>query len=361
MERGMDILIGTGASGGHIYPALAAARVLRARGHHVVFAGVFRQWTDLMLKEGFECVELPLKKWDIKSIKSVPVSFGCMLQSLVCAARLVAQRRPDRIVGFGGYGSVPVVLAGYLRRVPVFIHEQNASAGRANRFLGRLARGIMVSFPGSARVFPKAKVAVTGYPLRQFSQALPREACLNKFGMQAGVVTVAVCGGSQGSRTLNQIAVQTAGLLRAKTEVQILHITGKQDEEIVRMGYERLGIRHQVFPFFHEMEKIYRSADVMIARAGAGLIHEILYFGIPAVIVPYPYAGAHQKWNAAAFVREGRGLMIEEKYLTAQRLCGEIMNLLNHQGGEAACPPGEGLLKIDAAERIADIVTGDGL
>ncbi len=135
-------------------------------------------------------------------------------------------------------------------------------------------------------------------------------------------------------------------------------MNGDRGADLVHMGYERLGVTHRVFPFFHEMHKVYQSADVVVVRAGAGLIHEIAHFDVPAIIVPYPYAGAHQKKNAAAFLKEGgRGLMIEEKYLTAERLSGEIAVLIQQNSG-GHDSPSSCFFKADAAQCIADIVCG---
>lgn len=355
----MKIFIATGASGGHIYPALTVADVLRSKGHQIIFVGVFRQWQELIRREKFDFVELPIKAWNTKSLKSTLISLGYVLQSTQYVSRLIAQHHPDRILGFGGYGSFPVVFTGWLRHVPAFIHEQNVVAGRANKCLGWLAHSIMVSFPETTRYFSRKKVLMTGYPLRKFNNSFFQEDSLKEFGLSSGILTIAVCGGSQGSRALNHAMVQACALLKDQVEIQVLHIAGECDCEIVSMGYARLGIRHKVFSFFHEMEKIYCAADVIVARAGAGLIHEIDHFGIPAVIVPYPYAGAHQKHNAIAYVKKGRGMMIEEKHLTAERLCGEILNLAK-QCDRSTGISREGMLsESDAAQRIADIITGD--
>ncbi len=217
----MKIFIATGASGGHIYPALTVADELRRRGHDVVFIGVFRNWQELIQREGFDFVELPMQAWRVKSLKSALISLGCVLKSLHIVLKIMTRDRPDRVLGFGGYGSFPVVLSGFLKRIPAFIHEQNAEAGRANKFLGRIVNGVLVSFPQSVRCFPRKKVTVTGYPVRTFTPCCSREDCLREFGFTVGIPVIAVCGGSQGSRTLNQVMVQAIGELKKQMDVQV--------------------------------------------------------------------------------------------------------------------------------------------
>ncbi|MEW5895138.1 MAG: undecaprenyldiphospho-muramoylpentapeptide beta-N-acetylglucosaminyltransferase [Candidatus Omnitrophota bacterium] len=332
----MTILITTGGSGGHIYPALTVARSLRERGHKVFFAGVFKQWKNDIEEEGFSLFELPAKGWQSNSLKDFIVSARSMLKSIKFASEILKDSAPERVLGFGGYGSFPIVLMAAVRRIPVVIHEQNVIPGRANRLLSGFARRILVSFPESVRYFPSSKVIETGYPVRPFLGCLDQEEIFKEFGFSK-LLTIAVVGGSQGSRSLNHIVLQAMALLKDLFDFQVIHLTGKTDEDIIRMGYQRLGIRHQVFPFLKMMEKVYLIADVIISRAGAGALHEIAHFNIPAVIVPYPYAGGHQKYNAAAFLKNGRGIMIEEKNLSPKRLCAEINQL-----GRKTLPAGTG-------------------
>lgn len=322
----MKVFIGTGGSGGHVLPALHVAEVLRKQGHEVVFVGAFYQCQDLIEKNNFSVVHLPAKAWGIKSLKQALVSVGCMLKSIIIVLDVIKRDRPQAIIGFGGYGSFPVVLAGCLKGVWCSIHEQNVVPGRANKLLGRLVQKIFVSFPESVRYFSLKKTVVSGYPLRSFDEDVTREECFQEFELSPDIFTILVYGGSQGSRALNQAVVKAAEKLKPQQNFQMIHISGKDDKEIVEMGYQKLGIKYKVFSFLPKIEKAYRIADMSISRAGAGAVHELMKFNIPSIIVPYPFAGGHQKQNAVAYIKKGFGVMLEEKYLTADRLCTEILN-----------------------------------
>jgi len=323
----MRVVIATGGSGGHVFPALTVGRALRTAGHRVVFAGAFQEWQGLVRDSAFDCVEFPAKGFKAGTLTGTLVSAGLMIKSFGMAFRFLKTERPDVILGFGGYGSFPVVLAAAVRGIPSVIHEQNVVPGRANRWLGLLATKVALSFDQGRRFFSKNKAVVTGYPVREFPTGCSREESRKEFGLEPQRWTIAVVGGSQGSRTLNTVMVQAAGLLKGKMDFQILHIAGSSESELVRLGYEGLGLTHRVFSFYQDIHKFYLAADLVVSRAGAGAIHELLYFGLPAVIVPYPYAGAHQKQNAAAFTQTGQGILIEEGKLSAQRLSAELLQL----------------------------------
>ena len=352
----MKILIATGASGGHIFPALSVAEELRFAGHDILFVGAFRQWKDMILDRKFVVEELPVRTPAVKSLKGTLVSFGCMLKSFTAAGRIIRRYRPQRVIGFGGYASFPTVLAGCILNVFTAVHEQNVVPGLANRMLALCVRRVFISFPQSRKFFPGKKTVVTGYPLRAFEQGLDKEACRKIFDIDPHAVTLAVCGGSQGSRALNHAMISAAELLKQKLNIQILHVSGDHDRQIVAMAYDRLGIPARVFSFFPEMEKIYQAADIVLSRAGAGAVHEIARFNVPAVIVPYPFAGAHQKQNALAFLKTGRGIMLEEKYLKAGRLYREMASLLSNLQQERCEADQQEFFSVNAARQTAEAV-----
>lgn len=353
----MKIIVATGASGGHVFPALSVARQLRAQGHEVLFVGAFRQWGKFIRDQNFPLKEFSAQGMGLKSLKYALVSTGCMLKSCIIVFKIIRDYRPERILGFGGYASFPVVLMGCFQGIVTAIHEQNVVPGRANKILGRFVKKIFVSFKQSCRYFPKQKTVVSGYPLRVFQQSLSKGACRQEFGLVPERLTIAVCGGSQGSRTLNQAMVKAVELLKSEIDFQVVHITGEEDQQIVSMAYAHQGITFKVVPFFEVIEKIYQAADIIVARAGAGSIHEIACFRLPAIIVPYPYAGDHQKYNARVLAGEGLGVVIEEKSLTADRLSQEILCLLRRVTPLQSDETGV-LCRKDSAEYIAEMLAG---
>lgn len=350
----MKVFIGTGGSGGHIFPALQVAETLRKQGHEVVFVGAFHQCQDLIKRNNFSVVDLPAKAWGVKSLKQALVSIECMLKSIWIVLDVIKKDRPQAIIGFGGYGSFPVVLAGYLKGVWCGIHEQNVVPGQANKLLGKFVQKVFVSFPESVRYFSSKKTVVSGYPLRSFDEDIAREECFQEFELSPDIFTILVCGGSQGSRALNQAVVKAVEKLKSQQNFQMIHISGKDDKEIVEMGYQKLGIKYKVFSFLHEMGKAYRIADMSVSRAGAGAIHELIKFNISSIIVPYPFAGGHQRQNALAYIKKGFGIMLEEKYLTADRLCTEILNFIQGRDLTNNVSAGELFAEKDAAKIIIE-------
>lgn len=352
----MTIVIATGASGGHIFPALCVGRELSAQGHRVYFAGVFGRWRGLIDDAGFSVMELPARSTDVKSLKEALVSAGSMLKSFAVAWQILNRVKPDRVIGFGGYAGFSIVGAAILKRIFTAVHEQNVIPGRANRVLGWGVRKICISFSRSRRWFPAGKVVETGYPLRVFSAAGSPRDCRRHFNLDPDRITIAVCGGSQGSRALNFAMIGAVKDICRSQDIQVLHLTGEADQELVAAAYRRQGIRAEVLAFLDSMELFYGAADLVVARAGAGAVHEIARCRVPAVLIPYPFAGAHQKQNARAFFQEGgQGVLLEERFLKGNRLSQEIQAVLAQEVA-VVTEEQNSLVRPDAARKIAEVV-----
>jgi UDP-N-acetylglucosamine--N-acetylmuramyl-(pentapeptide) pyrophosphoryl-undecaprenol N-acetylglucosamine transferase len=211
----------------------------------------------------------------------------------------------------GGFTSGPAVLAAWLRGIPAVIHESNAIPGKANRWAGRFADRVAVGWPDCAQYFGRTPVTVTGTPLRAGLCRGKVADAHERLGLERGRLVVAVMGGSQGAHAINE-AVMAAlprlkELLRHRvSEVQFAHLTGAQDEGVVRAAYATNGFKANVMGFCNEMELVYSAADVVVARAGAATLTETAAFGLPAVLVPYPHAANNHQWhNARVFERAG--------------------------------------------------------
>jgi UDP-N-acetylglucosamine--N-acetylmuramyl-(pentapeptide) pyrophosphoryl-undecaprenol N-acetylglucosamine transferase len=225
-----------------------------------------------------------------------------------------------------------MVLAASVMRVPTLVLEQNVIPGATNRLLGRLARRVCVSFPETATSFPGAKVVCTGNPVRrEIALAARRRSARAGEGTGKGQVTLLVVGGSAGAHHLNVEVVEAIGRLGSwVSRLRVLHQTGAADAETARARYDDLGVEADVQPFFAEMADVYETADLVVCRAGATTIAELLTVGLPAILVPYPYAADdHQRRNAEAVAAVGAGVLILDRELTAERLAAALLGLID--------------------------------
>lgn len=252
-----------------------------------------------------------------------------MARAILDAAREIRRFKPDVLVGVGGYGTVPPVIAAKALGVPFVLLEQNVRPGKANRFLAAAARRIYVQWPEAKHAFPGcgAKTLFTGSPLRDFLRPVAREAALARFGLPADRPTVAVVGGSQGAEALNRGAL--AGLDGNAGDLQLIHVTGTGPQaESVRAAYAAKGARAEVREFVQEMDLLYSAADLIVSRAGAMAIAEIAAFGVPSVLVPIARsAGDHQRENARAAARSGGAILMEEPDCVAGGLAPVLRKL----------------------------------
>ncbi|HWO71611.1 MAG TPA: undecaprenyldiphospho-muramoylpentapeptide beta-N-acetylglucosaminyltransferase [Actinomycetota bacterium] len=361
----MRVVIAAGGTAGHVFPALALARHLRAAGAEVVFAGTAGGPEARVARaEGFGFAAVQARPFPRK------VSTGALRAPLAAAQGVRACRplvdRADVVVGMGGYVSVPPVLAALAARRPVVLHEQNAVAGLANRLFARWARRIGLSFAEAAATLPgRARAVVTGNPVREEIVAVrERRADLADearaaLGLEPGRRTVVVFGGSQGARRIDEAAAGAARLLGDRGDLQLLVLTGEAHRGMVEEADGAGGrLRVRALPFLDRMELAYAAADLVVARAGASSIAEITVCGLPAILVPYPYATAnHQEANARAVERAGAAVVLRDVELTPRVLGTRIAALLEDPAtlarmAERATAWG----KPDAAARVAELV-----
>ena len=293
-----------GGTGGHVFPGIALARHL---------PDVF--W--LCTSRAFDAQQLTRAGVPHKALESPRwrgfVGFlAPMARALLDAAREIRRFKPSVVVGVGGYGTVPPVLAAKALGVPYVLLEQNVRPGKANRFLAPGASRVYVQWAEAKNAFPGcgSKVLFTGSPLRDTLRPVPRESALAKFGLSAEKPTVAVVGGSQGSEALNRGAV--AGLDGVASRLQLIHVAGPKTED-VKAAYAAKGARAEVRDFVQEMDLLYSAADLIVSRAGAMAIAEIAAFGVPSVLVPIARSsGDHQRENARAVAKAGAAILMEE-------------------------------------------------
>lgn len=352
----MRTIIAGGGTGGHVFPGIALAAALRERGapEDVLFVGTPR---------GLEATAAPQAGFRFEAVPARQVRGGGPLRALgggialiraaVSALRLIRRFRPDLVVGVGGYAAAPVVVAAWLGRVPIVLLEQNVIPGATNRVLGRLARLVCVSFPETATSFPGARVVCTGNPVRREVV----EAAGNRRPAGDGGPTVLVVGGSAGAHRLNVEVVDAISRLSTQVPgLRVVHQTGAADADATRSRYAEIGVDAEVEPFFGDMARLYRIADLAVCRAGATTIAELLAVGIPAILVPYPYAADdHQRRNAEAITANGAGMLILDRELTGERLAAALGPLLTDPARrEQMARAARVLARPDAGRLVAD-------
>ncbi|MDR1360320.1 MAG: undecaprenyldiphospho-muramoylpentapeptide beta-N-acetylglucosaminyltransferase [Deltaproteobacteria bacterium] len=312
MER---IILASGGTGGHIFPAMAVAEEIRRRraGALILFmGGLYGPEGDIAAKAGLDFVGLPVRGVLGRGGQGFRAAFG-LLRGVGKALAIMRKFRPQAVLGFGGYAAFAGVLAGRLSGRITAIHEQNSLPGMSNRLLGRTARRIFLSMPDVNGVFPAARTVLVGNPVRADIAAL-YERVRPEGDSAARRPRLLVLGGSQGARALNRgMLAILPDLLEAG--VEIWHQTGQAECEGVRGGYREAGAgRVRVEAFIADMARAYAWADLALCRAGGSSIAELTAAGLPAVLVPFPFAARdHQRYNARFLEQEGAGVLLEQE------------------------------------------------
>jgi UDP-N-acetylglucosamine--N-acetylmuramyl-(pentapeptide) pyrophosphoryl-undecaprenol N-acetylglucosamine transferase len=349
----LRIVVAGGGTGGHLYPGIAVAReILRRRPDAVVsFAGTERGIESRVIpREGFQLDVLRSAGLKGKSLMSLMRGFALLPMSGADAWRIISRRRPDLVIGVGGYSSGPVVVAAAARGIPTLLLEQNAVPGLTNRLLARVVSAAAVTFDSTLAFFGR-RGFVTGNPVRtEFFDPPPA-------ATSPGRPRILIFGGSQGAHAINMAMVEAASRLAAEPGgMAITHQTGERDLERVRDGYRRAGLEARVEPFLFAMDREMKTADLIICRAGATTLAELTAAARPSLLVPLPTAtDDHQRKNAEVLVAGGAAAMIDQSELTGARLGSEIVSLITnaerlHQMSAAA----RRFAKPDAARDIVD-------
>jgi UDP-N-acetylglucosamine--N-acetylmuramyl-(pentapeptide) pyrophosphoryl-undecaprenol N-acetylglucosamine transferase len=355
--KSLKVLLATGGSGGHIFPALETALELQKRGHTVSFAGTLQVSLDKIAAKGFECYPLVTRGFNTKSLANNVLFVRSMVEAFVQSLRLLDHLKPDCVVGFGGHGSFPVMTAAAFRGYPTMIHEQNVVPGKANRVLSFLVKKVAVTFEKSIGSFRSIAVW-TGCPCHDRQPARSRREILTALGLKPDFRTIVLLGGSQGSQRLNEIFFESAQILATyDTPVQVIHMTGPREFDKYRAMYASSPLPVSVSGFYHPVEEVYTAADIIISRAGAATVCELASWAVPAVLVPYPFAGAHQKYNARVLADAGAAILLEQQDLSVKTLITAIGKLCSPEySRDIVRSRTQGLFMPDPAIRLADAV-----
>jgi len=363
----MNIVIGAGGTGGHLYPAIALVQeFLRQKAAaSVLFVGTTR---------GIERKVLEHEGFALETIAAQPVMGGGLARawagvralpaSVRQAQSILRRQKADLVIGIGGYTSPPVVVAASLLRIPRVILEPNARPGVANRAVGPLANLVFVAFDSAGEYFARAKVRVVGTPIRR---AFFEEESASREGRgtseepgrrgDLGVrrKTLLIFGGSQGARAINRAVVEALPHLRAlELPLTIIHQTGEADHAEITEAYEAAGVDAEVVPFLFDMPAVLRSSDLVVSRAGAVTVAEVTACGKPAILVPLPQAiHGHQLRNAEVLEAAGAAVLLPQRTLSGAALAETVgralrdENRLRDMGRKSRA-----LGRIDAADRI---------
>jgi len=353
------VVIAGGGTGGHLFPGIAIAEEILARGntHRIIFIGTKKGIEHRILRQlGYELQEIDIEGVKGRGLKALIKVTYQIPHSMWQSRQILKRFCPDAVIGVGGYASGPAVVTARIMGIPTAIAEQNAVPGITNRILSKFANLIFVTYAETKDWFPQSKVIVSGNPIRKVFAAWRAQAQEEKQYRQ-----LLIFGGSQGAEAINKnVIAMMPQLQKMKDKLRVLHQTGDREVETVRRAYEQFGLDAQVTPFIVNMADAYAAADLIICRAGATSLAEITAAGKAAILIPYPWAANdHQTKNAEALASAGAAVIINEHELNGQKLFGVIDDLLANkqklrQMEEASVKLGN----IKAAAKIVDACMG---
>lgn len=313
MSRKLKVAVSCGGTGGHIFPGLAVAAALKARGHEV---------TIWMAGKDVESEALREWKGHVVTVPSEGLQYGFSMRSLLAAGRmfkagfkcisLMKKHRPEIVLGMGSYASFGPLFAAKLLRIPYVLHEANVIPGKANRLFARGAAKIAVAFEETRHYLMHHRVAGVGMPLRA---ELRKAASTAERAEFTDTMNVLIMGGSRGAQALNEMIPQALAQVQAKGyKVHAIHLAGTAEEEKVRALYAKLGVPNETIGFAHDMATLYTRANLAICRSGASSCFELAAFGLPSLLIPFPYAANdHQFANAESLEKVGAAHVIRQE------------------------------------------------
>ena len=342
-----------------MYPALSIQQALTDRLDAVLWVGGIGGMEEaLVTRQNIPFRSIPAAGVHGVGLKSLPGNIKKLLQGISASSKILREFKPDVLLFTGGYVAVPMALAG--RRIPQLLYVPDIEPGMALKALSSFANTIAVTAPDSKAFFSSKKnLVVTGYPTRADLKKMDRTAAREQMGLNDTLPVLLITGGSKGARLINQAI--TAVLPELLTQFQVIHLTGELDwPEIQKIAASlpiEVASHYHPYPYLHEeMAAAFSSADIVISRAGASTLGELPFYGIPAILVPYPFAWRYQKVNADYLVNKGAAIMIENSNLHADLLSTLQKLLSDPQRMQSMSQNLSSLAHPDAAARIAEQV-----
>jgi len=356
MSLQAQALIMAGGTGGHIFPGLAVAQGLQEDGWRVHWLGgeAPSMESELVPRAGYEYHTLDFKGVRGKGLKRMIVAPFALLKALINSVRIIRNLRPQVVLGFGGYISLPGGLASFLCRVPLVLHEQNAKAGMANLFLSKLTSLCFSAFPGAIK-----GGQWVGNPLREDFLKLPPPD--QRYDARSGALRVLVVGGSLGAKALNEVVPKALALLPEASRPVVMHQSGAKQIQGLEAAYQEAGVQAQLVPFIEDMASVMANVDVMVSRAGASTVTEIAAAGVASLLVPFPYAvDDHQTANAEFLTAQSAAWICQQSELTPQWLANWFESLSRDQLRDVAIKA-YGQKSTQAVKTLCDVARGEAV
>jgi UDP-N-acetylglucosamine--N-acetylmuramyl-(pentapeptide) pyrophosphoryl-undecaprenol N-acetylglucosamine transferase len=355
------LVIACGGTGGHLFPGIAVAEAWVRQGGEVLLL-ISEKQIDALATQGYDHLrfeKMPsIAMPGLFSLK-MPGFLIAFLRSFSACRRLLKDFRADAVLGMGGFTSAAPLAAGKWGGIPTFIHESNSVPGKANRLNAKFSSAVLVGFARCAPFFGSGKrIEVVGTPLRPSITNRPgRAEALAHFGLDPEKKTVMVMGGSQGARRVNEL-VATSLETFVRASVQVLHISGPSDYELVKPAYDAHPEAGVLRDFCSDIQYAYAATDLAICRSGASTLTELGYYEIPSVLIPYPYAADdHQTSNAEIFSVPGAAELWKQADLSEQNFGDEIISLLTDNERLDRMSAAAAALAIpDASDRVCEVV-----
>jgi UDP-N-acetylglucosamine--N-acetylmuramyl-(pentapeptide) pyrophosphoryl-undecaprenol N-acetylglucosamine transferase len=330
----MRVLVVTGASGGHIFPALGFIDTLKSRYNNIETLLVLprRSLKSGILPEGCRIKYISTSTIESRINFKNLIALFMFLKGALESLFIFFVFKPEAVVGFGGLDSIPLLLIAWTFGVNTLIHEQNFIPGRANRLLARFSDRIAISFMETKDYLKvdHRKILFTGNPIRKELKKVDKGIAFNHFGFSEDKFTILVAGGSSGSHKINTCFLTAVSAMQDASGLQIIHIAGNADYQFLENGYKNLNLRVKLFSFLKDMQYAYSICDLAVCRAGASTVAELIFFQIPAIIIPYPFAYRHQLSNAKILDNNHCAIVIKDDDLDPGRLRKVIDELMNN-------------------------------
>ena len=327
----MRVIISAGGTGGHIYPALAIINKIKEKepNSEFLYIGTHnRMEKDIIPKYNIPFKSIEIYGFNRKKIFKNFKTIKCLIKARKECKNIIKEFKPDIVIGVGGYVTVPVIMSAHSLKIKTFIHEQNSIPGKANLTLSRYADLIGGSFKSSMSEFPKEKTIFTGNPCSE--DAIKKEAMdKSTFGLSKNKKLVLFVMGSLGASKVNEFLVKTMSLFNNKN-YEILYVTGNSDYESITKNKFPNNVK--VVPYIENMTRIMKNTDLIVTRAGASTLSEVIALEIPSILIPSPYVpNNHQYKNAIDLVNSNAAYMIEEKNLSGDIIVRNIDELINNE------------------------------
>ncbi len=356
----MKVIMVGGGTGGHIYPAIAIAQAIQEKlmDSQILFIGSEEGIeTRLLPKERFSFVTIKvrgmLRKLSFRSISAPFLAVSGIFQ----AAGIIKTFKPDAIIATGGFVSLPVVIAGFFLRVPVVLHEGNLTPGLSTRICKWFASRITIAFEASRKHFRFRKVFCIGGPVRRDITKTVKGIAMQNMGLRQDQKVVLILGGSQGARSINNVVVDSLDQL-LEMNVQVLHVCGDRDHDMIKEKIRGYYPYYRLIPYMYNIWDGLAASDLVVSRAGATIISEIIARGLPSILIPFPFsAEGHQDLNAKLLADSGASVIINDKDLTKETLVSGIKKILSDRELYQRMKSASSLLgRPDAANEAVNVV-----